>query len=102
MYKLIEYRNNYLKTFRSLWQYYRGQPALDGNEDITNFSSNSDSFKSKLKITRETPADGYKKEVKIAIPLKFLSSSWMKMPLINYEINLILTWYQNCVISFAT
>ena len=26
----------------------------------------------------------------------------MKVPLINYEINLILTWYQNCVISFAT
>ena len=90
MHKLIDYRNNYLKIFGSLWQY------------ITNFSSNSDSFKSKVKITQKTPADGYKKEVKIAVSLKFLSSSWMKVPLINYEINLILTWYQNCVISFAT
>ena len=90
MHKLIDYRNNYLKTFGSLWQY------------ITNFSSNSDSFKSKVKITQKIPADGYKKEVKIAVSLKFLSSSWMKVPLINYETNLILTWYQNCVISFAT
>ena len=27
MYNLIEYSNNYSKTSRSLWQYYRDEPA---------------------------------------------------------------------------
>ena len=25
MYNLIEYSNNYLKTFKSLWQYYKDE-----------------------------------------------------------------------------
>ena len=29
IYNLIEYMNIYLKTSRSLWQYYRDEPALD-------------------------------------------------------------------------
>ena len=28
MYNLIEYNNNYSKTSRSLWQYYRNEQAL--------------------------------------------------------------------------
>ena len=28
MYNLIEYSNNYSKTSRSLWQYYRYEPFL--------------------------------------------------------------------------
>ena len=37
------------------------------------------------------------------VPLKYLSSFWtsLEMPLINCEINLILTWSVNCVISSA-
>ena len=37
------------------------------------------------------------------IPLKYLSNFWraLEMPLINCEINLILTWSANCVISSA-
>ena len=33
MYNLIEYSDNYLKTSRSLWQYYTDDP----NDDITEF-----------------------------------------------------------------
>ena len=38
------------------------------------------------------------------MPLKYLSNSWrpLEMSLINYEINLILTWSNNCVISSGT
>ena len=38
------------------------------------------------------------------MPLKYLSFFWrtLKLPLINCEINLILTWSENCVISSAT
>ena len=38
------------------------------------------------------------------MPLKYLRNFWrtLKMPLINCEINLILTWYANCAVSSAT
>ena len=90
MYNLIEYSDNYSKTLGSLWQYYRS----DSNDNITR----SESFKQKIKITEKT------KDVKIAVLLKYLSNFWrtLKMLLINCEINLILSWSGNCVISFAT
>ena len=55
---------------------------------------NSESFKSKIKITGTTPAGGNAKDVEIAVPLKCLSNFWRtrEMLLINCEINLILTW----------
>ena len=38
------------------------------------------------------------------VPLKYLSNFWrtLEMPLINCEINLILTWSSNCVITNST
>ena len=50
MYNLIEYSDNYSKTSWRLWQYYKDDP----NDSITQ----SESFKSKIKITGKTPADG--------------------------------------------
>ena len=47
MYNLIEYSYNYSKTSGSLWQYYRDEP----NDNITE----SESFKSKIKITGKKP-----------------------------------------------
>ena len=37
---------------------------------------------------------------KIAVSLKYFSDFWriLEMPLIIYEINLILTWSENCVV----
>ena len=42
------------------------------------------------------------KEVEIMIPLKYLSNFWrtLEIPLINCEINFILTWSANCVIIY--
>ena len=79
MYNLIEYCNNYSKTSGSLWHYYKDEP----NDNLTN----SESFKSKVKITGSTPAGGNTKDVKIIVPLKYLSNFWriLKMPLINCE-----------------
>ena len=39
----------------------------------------------------------------MAVPLQHLSNFWktLEMPLINYEINLILTWSEDCVVSSA-
>ena len=44
--------------------------------------------------------DNGRKNVKIMVSLKYLNNFWgtLEMPLINCEINLILTWSTNCVI----
>ena len=96
MYNLIECSDNYSKTFGSLLQYYEDDP----NDSITN----SESFKSKIKITGKTAVAGTTKDVEIIVPLKYLSNFWrtLEMPLINCEVNLILTWSPTCVISSAT
>ena len=38
------------------------------------------------------------------VPLKYLSNFWrtLEMPLINCEVELILTWSKNCVITNST
>ena len=61
----------------------------------------SESFKSKTNITRSTPNDNHKKRVENAVTLKYLSNFWrtLKMPLINCEITLNLTWPKDCVIT---
>ena len=66
MYNLIEYSNNYAKTSGSLWQYFRDEP--DDN------LADSESFKSKIKITGKTPNNGNEKDVEIIVPLKYLSN----------------------------
>ena len=50
-------------------------------------------------MTGQTGNDGTK-NVEIMVPLKYLSNfcRTLEMPLINCEINLILTWSTNCVI----
>ena len=90
---LIEYPDNYAKTSGSLWQYFRDEPD-DNIED-------SESFKSKIKITGKTPNNNNEKDVEIMVPLKYLSNVWrtLEMLLINCEVNLILTWSSTCVIT---
>ena len=63
--------------------------------------NDSESYKSKIKITGKTPNNGNTKEVEIIVPLKYLSNFWraLEMPLINCEVNLILTWSSTCVIT---
>ena len=53
MYNLIEYSNNYSKTSGSLWQYFKGIPAVNNNDNIVDFdvANATDSFNSKAKMT---------------------------------------------------
>ena len=90
---LIEYSDNYAKTTGSLWQYFRDDP----NDNL----AESESFNSKIKITGKTPNNNNVKNVEIMVPLKCLSNFWrtLEMPLINCEVNLILTWSSTCVIT---
>ena len=104
MYNLIEYSDNYAKTTGSLWQYCKNIPARNNNNEIVTFNLNNptDSLNFKVKFTGETDDDGTK-DVKIIVPLKYLSSFWrtLEMPLINCEVNLILTWSSTCAIVSA-
>ena len=101
MYNLIEYSDNYTKTTGSLWQYCKGIPALNANDEITEFTTGNltDSFNFKVKITGQTGDDGTK-DAEIMVPLKYLSNFWrtLEMPLINCEVNLIFTWSSTCAL----
>ena len=45
-----------------------------------------------------------KNETEVVIPLKLLSNFWrsLNIPLINCEVELILTWSKNCVLANMT
>ena len=103
MYNLIEYSDNYAKTTGSLCQYCKDIPAQNNNNNaIIIFAENNltDSFNFKVKFTGQTGNNGTK-GVEIIVPLKYLSNFWrtLEMPLINCEVNLILTWSSTCVIT---
>ena len=91
-----------------MWNYYRDEPSNP-------LSSNSESFKYKTSISGNTynvgdGEAGYdankvgKNETEVAIPLKHLSNFWrgLNIPLINCEVELILTWVKNCVLGDMT
>ena len=105
---LLEYSKYYKKTTGSLWNYYRDEPS-------NSLSSDSESFKYKTRITGNTynigdDKEGYdankvgKNETEVAIPLKYLSNFWrsLNIPLINCEVELILTWSKNCILADMT
>ena len=51
-----------------------------------------------IKTTGKSLAEGNAKDVEIAVPLKYLRNFWRtpEMSLTNCEINLILTWSEDC------
>ena len=96
MYNLTEYSDNYSDTSGSLWQFKRDE--IEGNVDLTvdanHIPNNSSSYKYKSNLTTN------RNEVKIAVPLKYLSNFWrsLEMPLINCRVELSLTWDENCIL----
>ena len=89
-----------------MWQYCKEIPAVDDDDDgdIVDFNgaNATDSFNFKTKITGQTNDNG-RIDVEILVPLKHLSNFWrtLEMPLINYEIELILDWSANCIIIYT-
>ena len=98
-YNLHEYSKIYRKTTESLWNYYRDEPSSD------DFSPDSESFKYKANITGKTPENNDSlTNAEVVIPPKHLSNFWrtLNIPLINCEVELILTWSENCVLANMT
>ena len=114
MYNLLEYSKNYRKTIGWLYNYYRDELSDDNYPN--NFPNinvvNSSAFEYKNKITGNTydvaeGAEGHnanrvvKKDVELAIPLKYLGNFWraLNIPLISCEVFLELKWNKNCIIT---
>ena len=100
VYNVIEYSDNYSDTSGSLWNFKRDE--IEGDVDLT--VDNSSSFKYKSNIIGNTDADeaNRKKEnVKIVVPLKYLSNFWksLEMPSINCKVEFSLEWYEECILS---
>ena len=107
MYNLLKYSKNYKKARHSLWSCYR-------DWTINPLSSNSQSFKYKTSITENTYniGDGDEKydqikagrnKTEVVIPVKHLSNfstSW-NIPLINCEVQIILTRSKNSVLTYT-
>ena len=104
VYNLPEYSKNYSKTTGSFWNYYTDEPnngVGSGNKNINYSIKDSKYFDYKTSITGRSEGNNTEKEVEIVVLLKYLSNFWraLDMPLINCEMNLILTWSENCVLT---
>ena len=101
MYNLIEYSDNYQDSSAALYQHKRDQPPYDIDNNLT--VNNSSSFKYKVKLLGNPVVNNNVAtlNVKIVVPLKYLSSFFrsLEMPLINCKIKLNLTWKKECVLS---
>ena len=91
------------KTAGSLWNYYRDEPSsTTGDNNITHSILNSEIFDYKAHFMENgvTHNNLTKNDVKVVVPLKHLSNFWrhLDIPLINCEVELILTWFKNCVL----
>ena len=102
MYNLLEYSKNYRKTTGSLWNYYRDESSSGINGGINYPIMGSKSFDYKANFIEDgvTHDNLTKNDVKIVVPLKYLSNfrRSLNTPLINCEVELILTWFKNYVL----
>ena len=104
MYNLIEYCDNYSDASGSLWQFKRDEQNINNNNPVNATTADSSSFKCKSSFIGESTAVGGNrvfKNVRIAVPLKYLSNFWrsLEMPLINCKIHLELNWNKDCIMS---
>ena len=77
MYNLIEYSHNYSDTTGSLWQFKRDEQNMNDRIHVDVTIANSTTFKYKSSFIKDSTAvDGNRvfKDVKIVIPLKYLSN----------------------------
>ena len=104
MCNLLGCSKNYGKTTGSFWNYYRDEPnsGIGGENNNVNYlikdsksSHYKTSIKGKLKGIDRT------KDVEIVVPLNYLTNFWrtLNMSLVNCEINLILAWSENCILT---
>ena len=81
---------------------FRDEPNSSADNNITHSILNSESFNCKANFMENgmTHNNLTKNNVKIVIPLIYISNFWrnLNIPLINCEVKLILTWFKNCLL----
>ena len=122
LYNLLYYSKNFRKTAGSFWNYYPDilssghyDPDDDNNLKKRIFYpiKNSESFDYKTKLIGTLPdatdianndVETELGDIKIVVPLKNLSNFMFNLDflIINTEIELILKWSQNCVLTEKT
>ena len=116
MYNLLYYSKNFRKKTGSFWNYYPDIPKF-GHDNNTNlrqriiYPIKDSSFDYKTKLVANVPGvadpaddDDIEREledIKIVVPLKNISNFMFNLDflLINSEIELILKWTQDCVLT---
>ena len=80
-----------------MYNNYRNQPS----DPLT---TNSESFKYKASIVGKTLNNDSLTNAEVVVPFKHLSNFCrsLDMPLINCEIEIVLTWSKNCVLADMT
>ena len=108
MYNFLECSLNYSETTGKLW-FYSKDEAPGFTTGISN-DNNYKSFEYQAKLLANTVAQAAPnqaneilKNATIVVPSKYVSNFWrsLEMPLINYKIELKLTWTKYCVLSAA-
>ena len=101
MYNLIEYSDNYQDSSAVLYQYKRDEPPANIANNLTHVNSKSFDYKVKLSGNPNHVSGIARLNVKIVVPLKYLSNCFrsLEMSLINCKIKLNLTWKKECVLS---
>ena len=91
MYNLIKYSDSYWDTSGSLWQFKSDEVPANNDEFTIN---NSEPFKYKAALVGKSAyhnkGNSFVKDIKIVVPLKYLSNFWrsLEMPLINCKVHL--------------
>ena len=117
MHNLLYYSKNFSKTTASFWNYYPDM-SKSGHDNNANLGQRiiypiieSESFNYKTKLVANVPgvadlADGDDierelEDIKIIVPLKNISNFMFNLDflLINSEIELILKWTEDCVLT---
>ena len=100
-YNVIEYSHNYSGTSGSLWLFKRDEHNMDNGNTANATTADSSSFEYKASFFKPLRAadNGVFKDVKIPVPLKYLSNFWksLEMPWINCKIHLKLNGSKDCV-----
>lgn len=97
IYNSMAYSDNYSKISGRLWKYCRDESVNDNETD-------SESFKFKARKTDRTLVAGNTNNVERALPLWLLSKflRTLEVPQISCDINIVLAWSENCVITDST
>ena len=91
-----------------MWNYCRDKLSVPLSSDSESFKYNTSIQGNNYNV--DDVEEGYdvnkvgKNETEVVIPLKYLSNFWrsLNIPLINCEVELILTWSKNCVLADMT